>query len=348
VGLCGVAALGIFSMIASGPMNPSPTPPAAPTLIQVEIPSDAFAGSYAGVQPSTPGAIPPDYKVLPLLTTTAPIVRAVLSSPYPSDLTITVRDSIANVRATLPSVPSSSATGPNTGYYKVINVTATNPATWTVLIRYPDSFQGSRLIDTAIADVVAGTPSTFIDFRMSLRGSVLVVNRVTENNDGRIQSNPLGIDCPGTCMAVFPLAANVSLSQGVTSNSTEFIGWTGNCAGTGPCVLAFTATPTVATVTAHFRIHSNSAIPPDMSCPAAPLITGKTWVGTPNCGGTTAPLGATLQCNASGYFCCGVSGGAPTPNCPGGNETAATCAVDNMGVFGGPELIQPGGCYTTP
>jgi hypothetical protein len=75
------------------------------------------------------------------------------------------------------------------------------------------------------------------------------------------------------------------------------------------------------------------------------MITGMRWVEPPNCG-TPPPLGATLLCDPQGFFCCGASGGTATARCPGGNETAVTCAKDSLGVTPSNELlIQPGGCY---
>lgn len=350
LGLCGVAALGIFSIIAS---NPKPaTAPAAPTMLSLQIPNNAFGTGFAGVTPAVfpTATTPANYFVLPLLPTTAPVVRAFLSSPYPSGLAVTATGATGGPTVTLPQIPSGTP-GPSTGYFQVISVTPNNPATWHIVIRYPNSFQGSKSISTMISDTVGGLASAPLTFVMSFRGSTVMVSRVTQNNDGRVRSNPPGIDCPTVCTFDFLSSTSVMLTQSVTSNSTEFTGWTGNCSGTGNCTVQLLAPgppiiPVNPTVTANFRIHtSNTPIPATMSCPAAPLIAGKRWVGQPNCG-SPPPLGATLQCDASGYFCCGVSGGTPTAHCPGGNETAATCAKDSMGVFGSNEqLIQPGGCY---
>jgi hypothetical protein len=222
------------------------------------------------------------------------------------------------------------------------------------VVRYPDSFQGSKLIRTAIADVVGGVASAPLPFAMSFRGSTVTVSIASENGDGRILSNPPGIDCPGTCSADFLTVTDVNLSQGVSRNQTQFTGWTGNCIGgnTGNnCRVPLLAPgaaiiPVNPTVTANFRIHTNTAIPPvSSSCPV-PTITGMRWVTTPNCGTIATSQGATPGCNASGWFCCGVSGGTPTANCPGGNETGVTCSTS--AIAGGPVnqlLIQPGGCY---
>jgi hypothetical protein len=351
LGLCGVAALGIYSMIASGPNNQGGAAPAAPTVLSLEIPSNAFGAGFSGVTPAivATATTPASYFVLPLLPTTAPIVRVNLRSPYPSDLSVTATDVTRSVTATIP-FKSSGSQAPSTEYFEVVSVTPNNPANWLIYVRYPSSFQGSKSIRTMISDTVGGVASAPLTFVMGFRGSTVTVSIVTQNNDGRITSNPAGIDCPGTCSADFLTTTNVILGQSVTSNSTEFIGWTGNCSGTGNCSVSLLAPgpaiiPTNATVTANFRIHSNTSIPATMLCPAAPLLPGKTWVGQPSCG-SPPPLGATLLCDAGGYFCCGVSGGTPTAHCPGGNETGVSCGGDSLGVFGSnAQLIQPGGCY---
>lgn len=352
------AALGFLLLLAAcGSTPPQSGPPAAPSLLSLEIPSNAFGAAFSGVTPAVPATatMPANYFVLPLLTTTSPIVRVVLRTPYPAELRMTATDVDRGGSAvTLPQVASGTAM-PSTGAFQVVSVTPNNPATWVVVVRYPNSFQGSKLITTRISDVVGGAASTPLPFSMSFRGATVTVSIASENNDGRITSNPAGIDCPGTCRADFLTTTDVYLTQSVTHNQTQFTGWTGACIGgnTGnSCRLALLAPgaaiiPVNPTATANFRIHTNTAIPPASSaCPAPPTVTGMRWVTQPNCGTIPTSQGATLGCNASGFFCCGVSGGTPTANCPGGNETAVTCSTS--AIAGGPVnqlLIQPGGCY---
>jgi len=270
-----------------------------------------------------------------------------MQAPYPSDLVVSVVDNTRGGSAVpLPLV--STGSGPSTGYFQIIKLV---PNDWTIVIRYPNSFQGSKSISTSIADKVSsGAVSAPLTYNMSFSGSTVSVFRMTTNGDGRITSDPPGIDCPGTCTFDFRGFSSVKLMQSVTHNMTEFIGWTGNCTGMGDCLLQLlepgpAIIPVNPTATANFRIHVNGGIPSSMSCPAAPLIAGKRWSGQPNCG-SPPPLGATLQCDAQGYFCCGPSGGNNSPRCNGGNQTAATCGADSLGVFGtNQQLIQPGGCY---
>ncbi|MEO8408982.1 MAG: hypothetical protein ABI478_00300 [Propionivibrio sp.] len=322
-------------------------------MLSLEIPSNAFGNGFSGVTPAVfpTATTPANYFVLPLLSTTSPIVRVTLSSPYPSDLKVTATDVTGGQTVTLPQIASGSAM-PSTGAFQVISLTPNNPATWHIVVRYPNSFQGSKLIRTAISDVVGGVESAALAFSMSFRGSTVTVSIVTENNDGRVTSSPPGINCPGTCSADFLTSTSVILTQSVLHNQTEFIGWTGGCAGmSSSCTIQLLAPggaiiPVNPSVTANFKIHTNSQVtPPAASC-AMPMVTGMRFVEQPNCGKIPTSQGATLQCDTQGFFCCGVSGSTPTARCPGGNETTVTCAKDNMGVTPSNELlIQPGGCY---
>ncbi len=202
-GLCVVAALGLFLIVASNPSGGNQTPPAAPTLLSLEIPSNALGNGFAGVMPTlvATATTPANYSVLPLLPTTAPIVRVVLDTPSNSTLTVTATDvNRATPTVTLPMAPASSP-GPTTGYYQVLNA----PSGWHIVVRYPNAFQGSKSIRTSITDTVGGLASAPLTFDMSFSGSTLMVSIVTANNDGRVTSNPPGIDCPGVCNFRFPL-----------------------------------------------------------------------------------------------------------------------------------------------
>ena len=352
LGVCAIAASGVLLMTAcTTTTTTTTTTPPAPSNLALEVPSNAGGASFVSVQPAIPATTSSaaNFFVLPLASTTAPIVRATVSSPYPSELRMTVLDVARNQTVDLPQILSGSPM-PSTGGFQVRSVAATNPTSWDVVIRYPNSFQGSRSIRTFIADVAKGVTSWPLVFNMSYSRSRLRVSIASENNDGKVTSTPPGIDCPPTCGADI-LSPSVTLTQSVLHNQTQFTGWTGNCVGTGnSCTLSLPVSPAIpanASVTANFRIHTNTQVPAPLCPGSAALVTGKRWVGEPNCGTIPTNQGATLMCNAGGYFCCGVSGGAPTANCPGGNQTPVTCARDNMGVFAGSELIQPGGCYVS-
>jgi len=260
--LCGVAALGIFSIIASNHTTRPSTPPAAPILLSLETPNNAFGYGFAGVTPAirAVGTTSANYFVLPLLTTTAPIVRVVLELPTNSVLSVTATDVSRGQTATLPiiSPPGPNSPGPTTGYFYLHSITSNSSLFY---IRYPNTFQGSKSIRTMITATVGGVASAPLTFDMSFRGSTLTVSIATENNDGRVTSNPPGIDCPGVCTADFLNTNSVVLGQSVTSNTTEFFGWTGDCTGTGStCNVPLLApgppiTPVNPAVTANFKIH---------------------------------------------------------------------------------------------
>lgn len=277
--LCGVAALGVISTFACNPTPRPSNPPAAPVVLSLEIPNNAFGSGFSGVtaaiqaKPEVPAtatmpavpATPANYFVLPLLTTTAPIVRVVLELPTNSVVSITATDVSGSQTVMLPviSPPGPNSPGPTSGYAYLYNITSNSS---TYYIRYPNAFQGSESIRTMITATVGGVASAPLTFDMSFRGSNLTVSIATENNDGRVTSNPPGIDCPGVCRFPFLNTSNVVLTQSVLHNQTQFMGWTGSCVGAGnSCTVSLFASgnaiipgiPLNPAVTANFRIHTN-------------------------------------------------------------------------------------------
>ena len=75
----------------------------------------------------------------------------------------------------------------------------------------------------------------------------LTVN-IVGTGAGAVTSSPSGIQCPGSCVAEFPMGSEVSLDA-VPSEGSTFIGWSG-CAGT-PCAVTLDASRSV---TAHFAL----------------------------------------------------------------------------------------------
>lgn len=353
LGLCVVLSLIIF--LSACPNGVTAT---TPVNFQLEIPTTTL-GVYGTTGPtsSATATSPQGYQVLPLLTTSTVIVRAYLTTPYPTSLTIVATDNSSGASVTLPQV-SANSPGPATGYYQVISVGTTNPTQWHIVIRYPDSFMSSRLITTAITDVAGSQASAPFTFALISNITTVKVNIVSANGDGMVTSNPAGVNCTTTtpansmgCNFDSKGFSSMVLSQSVLHNQTEFTGWQGNCTGTGNCNL--TLNGTTVKVTANFRVHTNTA-PTTLMCPAAPIIPGKTFVENPNCGTIPTNLGATLACDAQGFFCCGSSTTTqqdPTMRCHGQNLTLVTCAPDNTGNMGNNELLLPTdiplGCYVS-
>jgi|GEM_PF-1071891 len=71
---------------------------------------------------------------------------------------------------------------------------------------------------------------------------------------GTVTSTPAGINCGASCSATFANATSVSLSP-VAAGGSGFVGWAGDCTGTGSCVVAMTQTRNV---TATFNADGNS------------------------------------------------------------------------------------------
>ena len=71
---------------------------------------------------------------------------------------------------------------------------------------------------------------------------------VTVQGGGTVNSNPPGIACgtaqSGTCSATFTHGTSVTLSQTPDSGS-GFVGWSGDCTGTGACVISMNGTRNV-------------------------------------------------------------------------------------------------------
>jgi len=62
--------------------------------------------------------------------------------------------------------------------------------------------------------------------------------------NGRVTSNPAGIDCPGTCAAPFDAGTMVTLTP-TPDAGFQFNGWLGACTGPGACTVSMTSGKTV-------------------------------------------------------------------------------------------------------
>jgi hypothetical protein len=140
---------------------------------------------------------------------------------------------------------------------------------------------------------------------------------------GTITSNVGGINCGGTCSAVYASGTTVTLIATPAAGGT-FGGWSGGCVGTAPCVLTMTANRSV---TGTFNGTCASALTVAKSGAGSGTVVSSpagincgTTCSAPFACGTAVTLTATP---ASGSRFAGWSGA-----CTG---TAATCTVPSAG-----------------
>ncbi|MDX6481554.1 MAG: hypothetical protein QOG85_2064 [Gaiellaceae bacterium] len=66
----------------------------------------------------------------------------------------------------------------------------------------------------------------------------------TGSGSGNVSSSPAGIDCGSTCSSWFASGSSVTLTATPASGS-RFAGWTGDCSGTGACIVSMDAAKSV-------------------------------------------------------------------------------------------------------
>lgn len=99
-------------------------------------------------------------------------------------------------------------------------------------------------------------------------GTAQLTVDVEPDGGGFVRSDPYAIDCPTSCSVPFGRGQTVTLTATPTSGYT-FDGWSGACAGTGPCTLTLDDSKVV---TANF---SGTFVPP----PSTTTTTQKTTTG---------------------------------------------------------------------
>jgi len=103
------------------------------------------------------------------------------------------------------------------------------------------------------------------------------------SGSGTVTSNPSGITCGATCSTTYNYNTGVTLTAAPATGST-FIGWSGACAGTGPCTLSMTQ---ARSVTATFT--------PQTTVTTYPIAVTKTGSGS----GTVMSAPSGIDCGST-------------------------------------------------
>jgi hypothetical protein len=90
---------------------------------------------------------------------------------------------------------------------------------------------------------IRGTGSAQVFLRQLYSGATVPLT-VTVSGDGTVTSNPIGIECPGTCVTEFPTGTSVTLLPhgGPTG---AFGSWSGDCTGSAACTVVMSANHSV-------------------------------------------------------------------------------------------------------
>jgi hypothetical protein len=120
---------------------------------------------------------------------------------------------------------------------------------WLAVGALGGALVGACSFDTS--GVVGGDGGATVDAVVPGPDSANGLQRLTVSRGGdgagTVTSDPAGIDCGGDCIEDFPEGSVVSLQAAPDPLST-FMGWSGACAGTGPCSVTLDA-PTLVTAT---------------------------------------------------------------------------------------------------
>ena len=227
---------GTFSQLTSS----TPTPPAnqtvtyrltnltAGTLYSVALTAVDSAGRESACSPTASAVAQVDFAVTPSTVNFGNVsIGSVL------DQVFTVQNTrggtvtgMASVSAPFSIVSGSPFTLVGAGATQAVTVRFT-PTTTAVA--------SSNISFTADGD----TLSSLVTGTGVSTGSLLTVSQAGAGT-GTVTSNPAGISCGATCSASFANGTLVSLTAAPAAGST-FNGWSGGCAGTGPCTLTMNA-----------------------------------------------------------------------------------------------------------
>ena len=121
-------------------------------------------------------------------------------------------------------------------YGTVVSLTA-EPAASSIFAGWQGACAGSA------ACLVTLTQPSLITATFSLKSYTLTV-MLSGAGSGSVASVPAGLSCGSTCAASFAYGSALTLTVAPTAGSS-FAGWSGPCAGTGPCGLVITQATTV-------------------------------------------------------------------------------------------------------
>jgi|GEM_PF-6827840 hypothetical protein len=114
----------------------------------------------------------------------------------------------------------------------VLHVTGTIASDGKISGTWSDNYQGGSR---------SGSLSTVSGAAVALRTLTVVK---AGNGSGTITSSPAGINCGADCSKSFDNNASVTLTA-TSAAGSSFAGWSGDCTGTGSCVLAMSANKAV-------------------------------------------------------------------------------------------------------
>lgn len=94
--------------------------------------------------------------------------------------------------------------------------------------------------------------AAMVTANFDLKQYTLTVATDGSTGTGTVASNPAGIACPTDCTESYASGTSVTLTP-TASNGSTFSGWSGDCSGTGACVVAMTQ---ARSVTARFALNA--------------------------------------------------------------------------------------------
>ncbi len=266
----------------------------------------------------------------------------------------------------------SSPSGINCGTSCAAPFSATSSVTLTAAPASGYSFTGwSGACSGAASCVVTMDSNTAVTATFTaIQNPVTLTVALAGNGSGAVTSSPAGINCGTACTFIFAKGTQVTLTPTPASGSA-FTGWSGACAGLGPCVVTL---GTSTSVTANFAVSVPTVLtvalagtgtgtvtssPTGISC----LITcSATFLsGTQITLSETPAPGATFTgwsgggCSGTGACVVTLLNATTVTATFGGTATAYTLSIDVSGTGGGAVTSSPAGlncavgstCYAT-